>query len=337
MHRIITTTPLRFQNPYFTSGFKKVFNFSYRSPIYNGNISQGEAALQQQIIEKLQKMKNEGLIRKNGDTNGDTNHDGKIDMETLSKMGINSMVMPEGVANVREAEKERDVARQIERFNADILSAKQEKFKSQLKALERRQKAERTKKLIKFLAESEDIEEIPAEFQEAVKDYYKGKDIASDDEDKDEEMARRKKMKKKVEKLRKKNIAKREEEESKAYHPYGARPVQKYTTPGEVGYGMVPRINHLVQPFFSLDSQLNETPAQIAEREKNDLDERRKLFKDYQILQRGKEPSKEMVSRAMPETATPMKVDEPPSKKIDIIPHPFVYKINKFPIVKLRR
>ena len=53
MHRIINTRPLRFQNPYFTSGFRKVYNFSYRSPIYNGDISQGEVALQQQMIEKL--------------------------------------------------------------------------------------------------------------------------------------------------------------------------------------------------------------------------------------------------------------------------------------------
>lgn len=348
MHRIINTRPLRFQNPYFTSGFRKVYNFSYRSPIYNGDISQGEVALQQQMIEKLQKMKNEGLIKKAGDKDGDTNHDGKIDMEALSKMGINTMIMPEGVTNVREAEKQREATRQIERFNADILSKKQEDLKKLYQQARRQRQVEEKRRLIKFLAESAEIEEIPAEYQEAVKAYYEGKDLLNNDaestKDKKDsaistkeyikEMDRRQKQKAKVDAARKVLKEKRLKKEAEEYQPWGARPVREYHS---YGYGMVPRISHMVQPFFSLDSQLEVTPANIVEDTKNSLDDRRRMYKEYQVFQRGIEPSKEMVKRAMPETAEPMKVDEAPPKKIEIVPHPFLYKTNKFPILKLRK
>lgn len=348
MHRIIKTRPLRFQNPYFTSGFRKVYNFSYRSPIYNSDISQGELALQQQMIEKLQKMKNEGLIKKSGDKNGDTNNDGKIDMEALAKMGINTMIMPEGVTNVREAEKQREAARQVERFNADILTKKQEDLKKLYQQARKQKEVEEKKRLIKFLAESQEIEEVPEEFREAVKDYYEGKDIlnyeidpktgrdtAYSDREIVAEMERRQKAKKQAKKARKRLEADRLENERKAYHPFGAVPLTP--KPPSYGYGMVPRISHMVKPFFSLDSQLEDTPANIVENTKNSLDDRRRMYKEYQVFQRGIEPSKEMVKRAMPETAEPMKVDEAPPKKIDIIPHPFIYKINKFPVLKLHK
>ena len=347
MHRIIKTKPLRFQNPYFTSGFRKVYNFSYRSPIYNSDISQGELALQQQMIEKLQKMKNEGLIKKSGDKNGDTNKDGKIDMEALAKMGINTMIMPEGVTNVREAEKQREATRQIERFNADILSKKQEDLKKLYQQARRQRQVEEKRRLIKFLAETAEVEKVPEEYQEAVRDYYEGKDLFNNVIDpktgKDTaysnkeilaEMKRREEAKTRVENARKKHEQERLEKERKEYHPFGAVPVRQYHS---YGYGMVPRISHMVKPFFSLDSQLEVTPANIVENTKNSLDDRRRMYKEYQVFQRGIEPSKEMVKRAMPETAEPMKVDEAPPKKIDIIPHPFIYKINKFPVLKLRK
>ena len=109
----------------------------------------------------------------------------------------------------------------------------------------------------------------------------------------------------------------------------------------------IPRISHLVRPLHSLDDNLARTPAQIEEKRKQDLEDRQRLFKEYQIFQRGIEPPKEMVKRAMPETATPMQVDSnndedeanrpPSSKKLIIIPHPFIFKTNKFPIVKFRK
>ena len=89
-----------------------------------------------------------------------------------------------------------------------------------------------------------------------------------------------------------------------------------------------PRLHRLVRPYRPF--MLTETPEEIVDEEKHDLDERRAMYKDQQLFQRGLAPPKDMVDRAMPKTAKPYLHNPLSIPFTGVIPHPFVFPDKKY-------
>ena len=89
-----------------------------------------------------------------------------------------------------------------------------------------------------------------------------------------------------------------------------------------------PRLHRLVRPYRPFT--LTETPEEIVDEEKHDLDERRTMYKDQQLFQRGLAPPKDMVDRAMPKTAKPYLHNPLSIHFTGVIPHPFVFPDKKY-------
>lgn len=99
------------------------------------------------------------------------------------------------------------------------------------------------------------------------------------------------------------------------------------TGSGYLGW-RAPRLHRLVRPYKPF--MLTETPEDIIEGEKHDLDDRRAMYKDQQLLQRGLTPPKDMVDRAMPKTAKPFLHNPLNIPFTGVIPHPFVFPDKKY-------
>lgn len=102
--------------------------------------------------------------------------------------------------------------------------------------------------------------------------------------------------------------------------------------PDDTGSGYLgwraPRLHKLVRPYKPF--MLTETPEDIIEGEKHDLDDRRAMYKDQQLLQRGLTPPKDMVDRAMPKTAKPFLHNPLSIPFTGVVPHPFVFPDKKY-------
>ena len=89
-----------------------------------------------------------------------------------------------------------------------------------------------------------------------------------------------------------------------------------------------PRLHRLVRPYKPF--MLTETPEEIIDEEKHELDDRRAKYKDYQLFQRGLAPPKDMVDRAMPKTAKPLIHVPVTIPFTGVVPHPFIFPDKKY-------
>lgn len=184
----------RFVNPFRSTGttFNTLEPKEFSSDIVRDGITSVERAEQQRKdFRKLQAM-NAGINYdpETDATESDTNMQsalGKL-ANLSSSMGMN---LPGGVASVAEAEKKMNMMRQLQRYNANILTPKEEQLKKLYKLSKKRKEQEQKQKAIQYLATSVEEQHIPTEFREEVANYYRG---LKDSEWADLKAARRKEL-----------------------------------------------------------------------------------------------------------------------------------------------
>lgn len=335
----------KFQNPPLN---RSLFT-AYRAPLRRDGMSSLEEAAKQNSLVMIGDEAYEGLL---GEKPG-------LD---LSRYGNALITLDDGVSSVEQAEKERSAMRQAERYNAGILTAKEKMLKTLYKQEKKRKEMAAREKIIQYLSlydeeDKEQLSNIPMELREEVTKYKQrmadihgrysrttGENIPTIAEKREYD---------EFEKMQKAYRAMREAEKKK-------KPEEKYTASAQAfqdmrktGFGIInnphrlqgipnrvfgwkaPRIHELLTPLRrTLQSQLSKTPEQIVDEHKKEREERETEYKEQQTQQRGVEPPKEMVNRAVPKTAEPAFI---PSKyldsdhlDLDVIPHPFVLRKRKY-------
>ena len=343
IHKISARTfrkPLYFRNPFRSVGVTQRASRVIVGPIRRTGITSLEKEERSRHIRHIAQLANAGMIKKMQQT-GVIPDDLGVNMSDFSG---NIAALPGGVTNLDDMAKENDVARQIERFNAGILDEEHRKQKALMEIAKKRKQSEYTQKIIQWLAETDELDEVPREFAEEVEKYYRD----SDDPD----------LKQEVQRKRKARRAREEEKERKRLfrqsywqgNPLTAvlQPRIGSSTHFSTNTGLTnpfdddyisgsgwraPRLHKLVRPLKRF--VIEETPDQIVEQQKQALDDRRTLYKDEQTEQRGVTPPKDMVERAMPKLAEPILALKPIPQvftrpEFRITPHPFVFPKKKY-------
>lgn len=160
-------------------------------------------SVQRQPLTFQNKFRNSGVRQ-----TANTYYKGKIDFlnpanayndsDDLDQLMTGNVLLQDGVTNVSNAEKSREMMQQMQRYNAGIYDEETRDMKAILKAMQKQQKSEIRSKLIKWLATNKELEEVPPEFQEEVNKYY---ETAEGQRIKDEVLqARAKKTKERLQK-----------------------------------------------------------------------------------------------------------------------------------------
>lgn len=302
---------------------------AYRAPLRRDGMSTLEEAAKKNSLAVLDDQEYEGLL---GEKPG-------LD---LSRYGNAVVTLDDGVSSVEQAEKERSAMRQAERYNAGILTEKEKLLKQLYKKEKERKKLAAREKIIQWLSLYDEEDQIPAELREEVKKfkermnaidktYFSSKPYDRHVFDEYKTMKKAFDAAKEAEKSRKEIF-----------------PGVKYTGSAQAfqpmrGHGQVqrttgwkaPRIHEMLTPLKrTLQSQLSKTPEEILEEHKKEREERETEYKEQQTKQRGVEPPKEMINRAVPKTAepayVPQKFLDSDHLKLDVIPHPFVLRKRKY-------
>lgn len=164
----VNSLPLKFKNPFRTSARKQQLYSVYKSPIHRTGITSLEREQQMRAMEKINQLKNAGIY--------DPDDEAWFNV-TFKDFGDTAMFpldkdLPQGVTSVETAEKMRNAMQQAQAYNAGIVSAKQARLKSLLKVLRKRQMKQLENKAIQYLAETDELDQIPEEYQEAVSNWY---------------------------------------------------------------------------------------------------------------------------------------------------------------------
>ena len=341
-YRKVGSLPLRFKNPFLTSERKQQMYTTYRSPIIRTGITSLERADQEKAMKKIEELKNAGLYDPESEAwfNVSFKDYGNVAMFPLDKD------LPQGVTNVDAAEKYKNAMEQAQAFNAGILSTKQKQMQDLYKIIKKRQMEELKNKAIQYLAETDELDQIPEEYQEAVASwYYAGfpvryrkfvnietnslypkKDAvpklgteAEYDEAKelwDKEygdkvqtrlITKRNVDRKRMERARKRGIIERENKEN-AMKEYREKMREQL---GQGSFSKregwrAPFLYTLVRPIHSMDKMFQQTPEDRIKEIKDEQEEMRDDYRAQQFEQRGLNPPKEMVKRAFPNTAFPL-------------------------------
>ena len=109
----------------------------------------------------------------------------------------NVAALPSGITNLEDVQREADVAHQIEQFNAGILNQEHREQKALMDIAKKRKQSEYRQKIIQWLAETDELDEVPTEFAEEVAAYYANH---GGDTEKQRVAEKRKKRKEKEEK-----------------------------------------------------------------------------------------------------------------------------------------
>lgn len=166
--RKTSTKTLRFKNPFRTTGRKQQLYTTYRSPIQRTGLTSLEIEQRDRAIQKINDLKRAGLY--------DPNNEDWFNV-TFKDFGDTAMFpidkdLPQGVTNVEAAEEMRSAMRQAQAQQAGILAAKDARMNSLLKIMKQRQMEQLKKKAIEYLAESDELDQVPEEYQEAVSNWY---------------------------------------------------------------------------------------------------------------------------------------------------------------------
>lgn len=166
--RKTSTKTLRFKNPFRTSGRKQQIYTTYRSPIQRTGLTSLEIEQRDRAIQKINDLKRAGLY--------DPANEDWFNV-TFKDFGDTAMFpidkdLPQGVTNVEAAEEMRSAMRQAQAQQAGILAAKDARMSSLLKIMKKRQMEQLKKKAIEYLAESDELDQVPEEYQEAVSNWY---------------------------------------------------------------------------------------------------------------------------------------------------------------------
>ena len=357
-----TRKPLFQRNPYRSVGVTQRASKIFVGPLRRDGVTSIENEERARQGKHLSQLSNAGMVKQMREL-GIIPDDMGVDM---SQFTGNVAALPSGITNLENVQRENDVARQVEQFNAGILNQEHREQKALLDIAKKRKQSEYRKKLIQYLAETDELDEVPAEFAEEVAAYYR------QHEGKEEETARKRRDRKRRE----------EEEETRklmrrGYWQPSSTPFSsiiqnpssstRYTTntgllqqitrdpnpteeestralfeelPFYDGEGVInsgwraPRLHKLVRPLKRFE--IEEEPDKIIEDQQQALDDRRSMYKDEQTRQRGTTPPKDMVERAMPKLAEPFFANRPLVQRFRTTPdfgitlHPFVFPKKKY-------
>ena len=165
--KIRRKNPLIFRNP-FRSGYVTNEPKLIVAPIRREGITSIENAERERVQKRFSELGNAGMLKQMKEY-GMIPDDFQVDM---AKFTGNSAVTPQGVASLEQVAKEGDAARQIERMNAGILSEEERKRRILYELAEKRKREQGIEKTIQWLATTDELDEVPIEFQEEVDKYY---------------------------------------------------------------------------------------------------------------------------------------------------------------------
>lgn len=363
---------ISFKDPFTSAAPFQPAQKVFVAPMVREGVTSIENAERSRMAKRLAQMGNAGIL-KQMKTLGVIPDDYGVDMSAFTG---DSVSLPSGVTSIAQVEKQQNALRQIDRFNAGILDQKSKETQALLEIAKKKKESEGRKKIIQYLAESDELDEVPLEFREEVEKYYgenKDKELKNkvlkkrlDRKKKEEEEAQRK-LDAQLYWERPRTFVQPVQRESTTYTTYKPisdtqltrndevlleRMIQdayqnwllqnpnlgdlgflfgdneeyyqtflnEWNPPPEVkqlmyklgrtsltGHGWrAPRLHKLIAPVKPFN--IGDSPEKIVEDQKQQLDERRKKYKEEQHFQRGSEPPKNMVERAFPKLAAPIEV-----------------------------
>lgn len=192
-----TRKPLFYRNPFRSVGVKQRSTNIFVGPMKREGITSIENEERARQGKRLAELSNAGMVKQMKNL-GIIPDDMGVDMGQFTG---NIAAMPSGITSLENVQREGDVARQIEQFNAGILNQEHREQKALMDIANKRKLNEYRQKAIQWLAETDELDEVPAEFAEEVAAYYR--DHGGDPE------------KQRVARLRKARKDKEEKEETK--------------------------------------------------------------------------------------------------------------------------
>lgn len=430
--------PLRMRNKFRTTGWRSPFDsMPVVGPMMRDGMTSVENSEKERLMKRMAEWKNSGVLKQMAELGIIPDNLG-VDMNDF--VGNTSAIpLGKGTASLEAVRQQGDVRRQIERVRAGILNQKEREKMTLAKLYQQQKKRELKDKIIKWLATTDEIDEVPTEYKEEVHKYHLEHDSKLKSELREDAIAeaRRKKKKKREKEERKKweaEQALRMKPEGSVWDnigmPTSSEPmqrttashiptlaeldrrqlapaarelrnkfvgeanelhdahrdlIQKYYTAaqnllqqymssglsysdymkefgklqnkfteeensmvdrerslrnsaqqldanyseGTEGSGWrAPRIHKLVRPLKPFN--LEQTPMDIVEEQKQALDERREQYKEQETAQHGVAPTKDNIETALPKTAEPMLQTFVQRPRISIVPHPFIFPKKKF-------
>ena len=147
---------IRFSNPYRTTGVRQRANRIMTGPLIREGITSVENHEKEAVQRRYSQLANAGMLKQMKELGIIPDHVG-VDM---SEFVGNNISLPNGVTSVEEAENQRDIARQIEQFNAGIMDEATHEQKVLTELAQKRKKDEYRTKLIQWLAETDEFLQI---------------------------------------------------------------------------------------------------------------------------------------------------------------------------------
>lgn len=360
-----TRKPLFNRNPFRSIGVKQRSTNIFVGPLKREGVTSIENEERARQGKRLAQLSNAGMVKQMREL-GIIPDDMGVDMSQFSG---NVAALPSGITNLEDVQRESDIARQIEQYSAGILNQEHREQKALMDIANKRKKSEGRKKIIQWLAETDELDQVPAEFAEEVEAYYREKG----DGEKERVARLRRARKEKEEREEAKKLMQRGYWQTSPFSSIIQRPSSsvRYTTntgllqqitrdpnPTEAerryatyeelpdlndifaGNGVInsgwraPRLHKLIRPLKRFE--IEEEPDKIIEDQQQALDDRRSMYKDEQTRQRGTTPPKDMVDRAMPKLAEPFFANTPLVQRFRTTPdfgitlHPFVFPNKKY-------
>lgn len=157
----VSRKELKFKNPFMSHGEQpnKRLNRTYKAPIFNPNMTLGEESLSNEKLRELEQMQRKGMLSKDFDL-------------TNLRSKLSSNVLPGGVQNVSARDRGSTIMREAERVTTGILSSKAAEEKKVMEAAQKRKEEKSKRKAIAYLAETDELDQIPGELREEVNKWY---------------------------------------------------------------------------------------------------------------------------------------------------------------------
>lgn len=376
VHGVKTTRkPLRIPNKFGSIGVTQKANHTFFGPISRDAMSSAEHEMRdraqqnpkQQALSKLASLglpANEALMSRMNVPGKSPYSDG-FDMSQFMTSETAAMLPNEGVTRADVAEQKLAIARQVEQYNAGILTPELYKKRELLKYLSQKKADEMKGKIVQYLATNKElIDPLPASLQEEVDEYYR----AHPEVKVNEIQTARDDYKKKKEK----EAAEKRQAAAFFYNPnpfsgltfkpgpgirYSDAPVgvdapSSYSTQNNLSSSRIPNtslrlynsgnnpnnidgsgwraspLHRLVRPFKKFE--IPPPPDKIIEGQKEEKEEWKEQYKEDQQYQRGIPPPKDMVERAYPKYAKPAFLPGRTIPNTGIVPHDFLFPRKKY-------
>lgn len=161
---------LKFRNP-FNTHTTQPSSHVFISPLHREGITSLENEQRKRVLQYIAQLKNAGIWQKM-EENGMIPDN--LGVNLSSYVGSDTgMMLPSGITNVETAVKKADAARQIQRYNAGILSKEEGQAKVMKDILQKQELKKYKDKVVQYIAESGELDQIPIDFREEVEQYYK--------------------------------------------------------------------------------------------------------------------------------------------------------------------